>query len=206
MDRQIRRRGISDEAVLEAMGLVARHAFVPEAQASLAYADCALPIGHGATISQPYIVALMTEALRVRPGVRVLEVGTGSGYQAAVLAACGCAVFSIERVTALHERAALTLAATGFRSVTLKLGDGSRGWPEEAPFERIIVTAAAPAVPPALLEQLAEGGILLAPVGAEGRQTVRRYCKRGGELDVEELEDVRFVPLIEDPEAPPDPT
>ena len=200
VDRQIRRRGISDEAVLRAMNLVPRHAFVPDSQARAAYADCALPIGYGATISQPYVVALMTAALHMTPGIRVLEVGTGSGYQAAVLAACGATVFSIERVLQLHERAARSLDETGFGSVTLRLGDGSRGWPEEAPFDRIMVTAAAPAVPTALREQLADGGILVAPVGDDWLQTVRRYRKRGPEVEVEDIEGVRFVPLIEDPE------
>ena len=180
------------------MSRVPRHAFVPDSQTHAAYADCALPIGYGATISQPYIVALMTEALRTTPGVRVLEIGTGSGYQAAVLAACGARVFSIERVPQLHERAAAALHESGFGAVTLQLGDGSRGWPEEAPFERILVTAAAPAVPTALREQLSDGGILVAPVGDELSQVVRRYHKRGADVDVEDIEGVRFVPLIED--------
>lgn len=200
VDRQIRRRGISDEAVLRAMNLVPRHAFVPDSQARAAYADCALPIGYGATISQPYVVALMTAALRTAPGLRVLEVGTGSGYQAAILAACDATVFSIERVPQLHERAARALTETGFGSVTMRLGDGSRGWPEEAPFDRILVTAAAPDVPTALREQLGDGGILVAPVGDDRSQTVRRYRKRGAEFDVEDLEGVRFVPLIAGPE------
>ena len=199
VDRQIRRRGISDEVVLRAMNLVPRHAFVPDSQARAAYADCALPIGHGATISQPYVVALMTAALRTAPGLRVLEVGTGSGYQAAILAACDATVFSIERVPQLHERAARALTETGFGSVAMRLGDGSRGWPEEAPFDRILVTAAAPDVPTALREQLGDGGILVAPVGDDRSQTVRRYRKRGAEFDVEDLEGVRFVPLIEGP-------
>lgn len=198
--RQIRRRGISDEAVLRAMDLVPRHVFVPHSLEASAYADCALPIGHGATISQPYVVALMTEALRIGPGMRVLEVGTGSGYQAAVLAACGAIVFTIERVPQLHECAGHALReAEVVGEVNLRLGDGSRGWIEEAPFERIVVTAAAPAVPHALREQLAEDGILVAPVGNEWLQTVRRYRKRGEEFDVEDIEAVRFVPLIEDP-------
>jgi len=201
VDRQIRRRGISDEAVLRAMNLVPRHAFVPDSQARAAYADCALPIGYGATISQPYVVALMTAALRTAPGLRVLEVGTGSGYQAAILAACGTTVFSIERVPQLHERASRALAETGFGSVGLRLGDGSRGWPEKAPFDRILVTAAAPAVPTALREQIGDGGILVAPVGDDRSQTVRRYRKRGAEFEVEDLEGVRFVPLIEEPES-----
>jgi protein-L-isoaspartate(D-aspartate) O-methyltransferase len=198
VDRQIRRRGISDERVLRAMSVVPRHAFVPDSQASAAYADCALPIGHGATISQPYVVALMTEALQPGPGLRVLEVGTGSGYQAAVLSACGSDVFSIERIPELHARAAGALREAGFERVELRLGDGSRGWPEEAPFDRIMVTAAAPEVPHALFEQLADGGILVAPVGDEWLQTVRRYRKRGTELEAKDMEGVRFVPLIED--------
>ena len=202
VDRQIRRRGVSDERVLQAMSLVPRHAFVPDSQTSAAYADCALPIGFDATISQPYIVALMTEALQAGPEVRVLEVGTGSGYQAAVLAACGSDVFSIERVPELSARAGRALRETGFERVTLRLGDGSRGWPEEAPFDRILVTAAAPAVPAALSEQLADGGILVAPVGDDRLQTVRRYRKRGPELEVEDMECVRFVPLIEDRDDP----
>ena len=201
VERQIRRRGISDEAVLRAMNLVPRHAFVPDSQSRAAYADCALPIGHGATISQPYVVALMTAALGTTQGIRILEVGTGSGYQAAILAACGTTVFSIERVPQLHERAARALAETGFGSVTLRLGDGSRGWPEEAPFDRIIVTAAAPAVPAALRDQLGDPGVLIAPVGDDRSQIVRRYRKRGGEFDVEDIEGVRFVPLIEDSEG-----
>lgn len=201
VDRQIRRRGISDEVVLRAMSLVPRHAFVPDSQARAAYADCALPIGYGATISQPYVVALMTAALLPTPGIRVLEVGTGSGYQAAILAACGMTVFSIERVPQLHERAAGALAETGFGSVTLRLGDGSRGWQEEAPFDRIIVTAAAPAVPAALRDQLGEQGVLVAPVGDDRSQIVRRYRKQGSEFDVEDIEAVRFVPLIEGPES-----
>jgi protein-L-isoaspartate(D-aspartate) O-methyltransferase len=126
VDRQIRRRGVSDERVLQAMSLVPRHEFVPDSQTSAAYADCALPIGFGATISQPYIVGLMTEALRAEAGCRILEVGTGSGYQAAVLAACGSDVFSIERVPELHARAGRALRETGFGRVTLRLGDGSR--------------------------------------------------------------------------------
>jgi protein-L-isoaspartate(D-aspartate) O-methyltransferase len=204
VDRQIRRRGISDEAVLRAMDLVPRHAFVPDAQTHAAYVDCALPIGYAATISQPYIVAMMTEALCVSPGIRVLEVGTGSGYQAAVLAACGALVFSVERVPELHERAARTLQETGFGAVALRLGDGSRGWPEEAPFDRILVTAAAPAVPIGLREQLGDEGILLAPIGDEHLQTVRCYRKRGAEVVVEDIAGVRFVPLIEDRKEKPD--
>lgn len=202
VEQQIRRRGVADESVLEAMRRVPRHEFVPSLHAGAAYSDCALPIGHGATISQPYIVARMTEALELRPGMRVLEVGTGSGYQAAVLAACGCRVFSVERVRALHEKAASRLESLGVPDVALRLGDGSRGWPEEAPFERIVVTAAAAAVPTPLWDQLAEGGLLVAPVGDEFVQTIRRYRKREGDVAIEDIEGARFVPLIEDPEPP----
>jgi protein-L-isoaspartate(D-aspartate) O-methyltransferase len=201
VNRQIRRRGISNDTVLHAMRLVPRHAFIPDSQSDAAYADCALPIGFGATISQPYVVAMMTEVLCLEGGMRVLEIGTGSGYQAAVLAACGGVVFSVERIPELHERARRTLDETGFGTVALRLGDGSRGWPEEAPFQRIIVTAAAPDVPEALREQLGDGGVLVAPVGDDRLQTVRRYRKRGAGFDSEPIEGVRFVPLIEDPET-----
>lgn len=201
VDRQIRRRGISNDTVLHAMRLVPRHAFIPDSQSDAAYADCALPIGFGATISQPYVVAMMTEVLCLEGGMRVLEIGTGSGYQAAVLAACGGIVFSVERIPELHERARRTLDETGFGAVALRLGDGSRGWPEEAPFQRIIVTAAAPDVPKALREQLGDGGVLVAPVGDDRLQTVRRYRKRGAGFDSEPIEGVRFVPLIEDPQT-----
>jgi protein-L-isoaspartate(D-aspartate) O-methyltransferase len=143
----------------------------------------------------------MTAALQIdRPGMRVLEIGTGSGYQAAVLAACGCAVYSIERVPTLHTRAAETLNALGYgERVHLRLGDGSRGWPEEAPFDRVIVTAAAGAVPPALLDQTAADGQLIAPVGSERAQVIRRYRRRAGEWVTTDIEGAMFVPLIEDP-------
>jgi protein-L-isoaspartate(D-aspartate) O-methyltransferase len=200
VDRQIRRRGVSDERVLDAMGRVPRHAFIPAPDTAAAYSDCALPIGHGATISQPYIVAVMTEALQVGPGTRILEIGTGSGYQAAVLATCGCTVFTMERVVALYERACETLRSAGFAGVNVRLGDGTRGWPEEAPFDRILITAAAPEVPRPLLDQLSDGGLLVAPVGDDWLQVIRRYRKEGESVRSEDLEGVRFVPLIEDSE------
>ncbi len=198
---QIRRRGILDPRVLEAMLAVPRHEFVPESIRRSAYGDCALPIGHGATISQPYIVALMTASLQIdRQGLRVLEVGTGSGYQAAVLAECGCEVYSIERVPALHTRASEVLQVQGYGDrIHLRLGDGSRGWPEQAPFDRVIVTAAAGAVPPALLDQTADGGQLIAPVGSTRGQVIRRYRRLNDDWKTTDIEGAVFVPLIEDP-------
>ena len=201
VETQIQQRGILDPHVLDAMLTVPRHEFVPDSIRRAAYADRALPIGHGATISQPYIVALMTAALQIdRQGLRVLEIGTGSGYQAAVLAECGCEVYSIERVPALHSRASEVLQAQGYGDrIRLRLGDGSRGWPEEAPFDRVIVTAAAGAVPPALLEQTKADGQLIAPVGSDRAQVIRRYRRRAGEWTTTDLEGALFVPLIEDP-------
>lgn len=201
VERQIRRRGITDERVLAALREVPRHLFVPAAQAAHAYSDRAVPIGHGATISQPYIVALMTELAEPAPGIRTLEVGTGSGYQAAVLAASGCEVYSIERVPELLEAARVSLLMSGWlEHVHLRVGDGSRGWPEEAPFDRILITAAAPEVPPPLFDQLDEGGVLVAPVGTAGVQRILRY-RRGPEgLTREAFEQARFVPLIPESE------
>ena len=198
VETQIRRRGVTDETVLSSVRTVPRHRFVPAAQVRAAYSDRALPIGHGATISQPYIVASMTAALGIdRPELRVLEIGTGSGYQAAVLAECGCHVFSVERVRALHELATRALHQTGYADrVRTRLADGNDGWPEEAPFDRILLTAAAPEVPPTLADQLVEGGVLVAPIGRPNAQAIRRYVKRGAELRCERLEGVRFVPLL----------
>ncbi len=197
---QIEGRGIYDAALLAAFRQVPREAFVTEKYKDFAYDDGPLPILENQTISQPYIVALMTEALRTQPALRVLEVGTGSGYQAAVLASCGCRVYTVERVPELHESAAHVLRDTGFSEVRLRLGDGSLGWPEEAPFDRIIVTAAAAAVPPALRDQLVEEGVLVAPIGDDWLQVVRRYRKQGEEFEAEDLEGARFVPLIQDQE------
>ncbi len=166
VDSQLRARDIRDERVLRAMARVPRHLFVPEARRRAAYEDGALPIGLGQTISQPYIVAYMTEALRLRPTDRVLEIGTGSGYQAAVLAELVDEVFTMEIVEALAERARGTLESLGYRNVRVRCGNGYLGWPERAPFDKIIVTAAPEQVPPALIAQLAPGGILVAPVGA----------------------------------------
>lgn len=198
VEEQIRARGVDDERVLGAMREVPRHLFVPSDMADQAYADGALPIGRGQTISQPYIVAYMTALLEPEAGRKTLEVGTGSGYQAAVLAACGLDVFSIERMPELHERARESLRRAGYLDrVRLRLGDGSRGWPEEAPFDRMLVTAAAREVPSTLRDQLAAGGVLVAPVGDPWLQTITRFRKTAeGELEREPLEGARFVPLV----------
>ncbi len=191
---QIVRRGVTNPAVLDAVRAVPRHAFVPEAYRSEAYDDHPLPIGEGQTISQPYIVALMTELLDLKPGDRVLEVGTGSGYQAAVLAELVTSVFSIEIVEPLAKESAARLAALGYKNVTVRAGDGYRGWPEEAPFDAIIVTAAPGHVPKPLTEQLKDGGVLVIPVGDE-EQSLLRITRTGNALKRESVIPVRFVPM-----------
>jgi len=197
VERQIRRRGVEDERVLSAMEEVPRHLFVRPGDRSRAYQDSALPIGHDQTISQPYIVARMTELLGPDEGLKALEVGTGSGYQAAVLAACGIEVFSVERIVPLSERAREALLQAGYADrVHLRVGDGSRGWPEEAPFDRIVVTAGAAELPDPLREQLADGGVAVAPVGGRSTQWIRRYRRQGDRWEEEEFEAARFVPLI----------
>lgn len=198
--RQLQRRDITDPRVLIAMGTVPRHRFVPEALASQAYGDYPLPIGEGQTISQPYIVALMTQWAEVRPGDRVLEVGTGSGYQAAVLAELTDQVWSIELLPELARQAAARLQELGYGRVRVRSGDGYRGWPEAAPFDAILVTAAAPQVPPALTDQLKEGGRLVIPLGPPGgAQTLSRYRRVKGKLVEEASLAVRFVPLLRPP-------
>ena len=202
VDEQIRRRGVEDELVLEAMRRVPRHLFVPGDLREQAYADRALPIGQGQTISQPYIVARMTALLEPAGGHRVLEVGTGSGYQAAVLAACEMEVFSIERIPSLLDRARNALEESGLaRRVHLRAGDGSKGWPEEAPFDRILVTAAAGILPAPLQDQLAAGGVAVAPVGGRLTQTLRRYRRREDGWETEDFDAARFVPLVSDVEG-----
>jgi protein-L-isoaspartate(D-aspartate) O-methyltransferase len=199
--RQLQRRDITDPRVLVAMGKVLRHRFVPAALASRAYGDYPLPIGEGQTISQPYIVALMTQWAEVAPGDQVLEVGTGSGYQAAVLAELAGQVYSIEIRPDLAAQAAARLKGLGYDRVQVKSGDGYQGWPEAAPFDAILVTAAAPRVPPALTAQLKEGGRLVIPLGpAGGAQTLVRYRKVQGKLVEEASLGVRFVPLVRPPE------
>lgn len=196
VDETIEARGIRDPRVLEAMRSVPREEFVPAARRAEAYADRPLPIGEGQTISQPYIVALMTELAAVAPGAKVLEVGTGSGYQAAVLAACGATVYSIEIVDALAQRAKRDLARLGYTTVHVRSGDGYQGWPEHAPFDAIVVTAAAPRVPPALLEQLRVGGRLVIPVDAEdGEQSLQVHTRTQDGFTVHDVVPVRFVPM-----------
>jgi protein-L-isoaspartate(D-aspartate) O-methyltransferase len=193
----IERRGIRSVQVLRAMGAVPRHLFVPEGIHSQAYLDTPLPIGRGQTISQPYVVALMTEALQLDVDDRVLEIGTGSGYQAAVLAEIAGEVYSMEIIPELAERAARTLKATGYESVRVREGDGYYGWSEEAPFDAVIITAAANHVPPALLDQLAEGGRLILPLGGTTFvQTLTLLTKREGKVEIDQLGGVRFVPMV----------
>ena len=198
VDYQLRARGIGSPLVLEAMGRVPRERFIPERMKDCAYDDGPLPIGAGQTISQPYIVALMTEALDLEGGERVLDIGTGSGYAAAVLGCIASEVFSIERVRELADRAARTLAAEGFDNVRVRCGDGTMGWPEHQPFDGIIVAAGAPAVPESLKHQLAVGGHLVIPVGSEHSvQSLERITRLGeNEFRTEDLGAVRFVPLI----------
>jgi protein-L-isoaspartate(D-aspartate) O-methyltransferase len=199
--QQLQRRDITDPRVLIAMGTVPRHRFVPAALASRAYGDYPLPIGEDQTISQPYIVALMTQWAEVQPGDKVLEVGTGSGYQAAVLAELTDQVWSIEIRPELARQAMARLQELGYGRVRVQSGDGYRGWPEAAPFDAILVTAAAPRVPPALTAQLKEGGRLVIPLGsAGGAQTLMRYRKVQGKLVEEASLAVRFVPLVRPPE------
>jgi protein-L-isoaspartate(D-aspartate) O-methyltransferase len=194
----LRRRGIRDTRVLRALEQVPRERFVDEGQMALAFADQALPIQCGQTISQPYMVAAMTEALDVKPEHKVLEIGTGSGYQAAILAHLAKSVVSIERYRTLADEARARLAELGLTNVTVLIGDGTEGARDYGPFERVIVTAAAPEIPRPLIEQLAPGGILLAPVGPrDGVQMLTRLEKgASGKLTADELMAVRFVPLV----------
>ena len=194
----IRRYGVRSRTALDAMRLVPRHEFVPPEYQNRAYGDHPLPIGLGQTISQPYIVAYMTEMVDTRPGMTVLEVGTGSGYQAAVLAAAGCEVFTIEIFAALHRSARQRLARLGFHRVTTRHGDGHAGWAEEAPFDAIIVTAAAGFIPPALIDQLKHGGRMIIPVGnAYGVQNLILVTKdNDGTVRTKSLLPVRFVPML----------
>jgi len=214
-DEQLKSRNIKSEAVLDAMRKVPRHLFVPENQRSASYEDFPLPIGFGQTISQPYIVAYMTEQLEIaadnpgfeegsKPkqgfpeGMKILEIGTGSGYQAAILAYLGCEVYSVELVEELAERAGKILSELKFNNVKVRHGNGYKGWPEEAPFDAIIVTAAPEKIPEKLIEQLKEGGKLILPIGPEGMvQYLKLITKNNGKIAEKELLLVRFVPMVE---------
>ena len=198
VDDQLRARGIRDPRVLDAMTRVPRHAFVPAAGRDEAYGDHPLPIGHGQTISQPYIVAFMSEALRLEPGHRVLEIGTGSGYQAAVLGELAGEVYTIEIIPELAERARKTLGENGSANVTVRTGNGYLGWPEHAPYDRIMVTAAPDDVPPALVEQLKVGGLMAIPVGV-GVQELRILRRTSAGLETIDTLPVRFVPMTGKP-------
>ena len=194
---QIEARGVSDPEVLRAMRKVPRHLFVEEALIPQAYEDHPLPLGHGQTISQPYVVAWMTELLEVSRGQRVLEIGTGSGYQAAVLAELGAYVFTVERVRPLYEAARRLLESLRYLKVRFKLDDGTLGWPDEAPFDRIVVTAGGPRIPEPLLAQLADPGRMVIPVGASRRsQELHVVRKENGRILARKLGDVMFVDLV----------
>lgn len=201
IERQLRGRGIRDPRVLQAMRSVPREKFVPKELRNSAYDDRPLPIGYEQTISQPYIVAFMTEQLQPTKTQRVLEIGTGSGYQAAVLSGLVADVYTIEIVRPLAERAAAVLGELGYKNVHVKAGDGYKGWPEHAPFDSIIVTAAPDHVPAPLVEQLKEGGRMVIPVGKSGAQELYLLEKRDGQVTQTAVIPVRFVPLTREPEA-----
>jgi protein-L-isoaspartate(D-aspartate) O-methyltransferase len=194
---QIRARGVVDRRVLEAMEKVPREIFVPEEARAEAFEDRPVPIGHGVTISQPYIVGYMTEALKVEASHRVLEIGTGCGYQTAVLAELAARVYSIEVIPELAARARATLEGLGYTNVAIRTGDGHHGWPDEAPFDRILGAAAATEVPSDLVDQLAEGGIMVLPIERPlGWQELQVLRKRDGRMSTESTLPVRFVPMI----------
>ena len=200
---QIASRGIQDPGVLEALGKVLRHEFVLPPEKLLAYEDSPLPIGHGQTISQPYIVALMTELLQPQPEDRVYEVGTGSGYQAAVLAELVKEVYTVEIVEPLYREAKERLARLRYQNVHVRLGDGTKGWPEKSPFDKMIVTAAGIKIPVALIVQLKEGGRIVMPVGQPSEQILVVGIKENNILKTFESIPVRFVPLVGDPPTNP---
>jgi protein-L-isoaspartate(D-aspartate) O-methyltransferase len=196
VDEQIARRGICDEKVLSAFRKVPRHAFIPEEFHASAYSDHPLPIGEDQTISQPYMVALMTECLKLKGGETVLEIGTGSGYQAAILAEIAGEVFSVERLKALADRASAALARLGYRNFSVKVDDGTLGWAEYSPYDGIIVTAAAPQIPATLARQLKEGGRLVIPVGDRFSQVLTVAKRTGNDLELERVCGCVFVPLV----------
>jgi len=195
--RDIQGRGITDARVIDAFATVPRHCFIPKAAPRDAYGDFPVPIGHRQTVSQPYIVALMVELAAISHGDRVLEIGTGCGYQTAILAHLTPDVCTVEIIPELFERARATLSALGCASVRARLGDGNEGWPDWAPYDAIIVSAAPIAVPPALEDQLKEGGRLVVPIGLEGEaQQLMRFVRQGGRLVGERITPVRFVPMV----------
>jgi protein-L-isoaspartate(D-aspartate) O-methyltransferase len=196
VERQIAARGIQDPRVLDAMRAIPRHIFVPPTYRSVAYGDHPLPIGEGQTISQPYIVAMMTELLEPHAEDRILEIGAGSGYQAAILGKLVRRVVTIERIPEVAEGARRHLEELGIHNVVLIVGDGTLGHPAEAPYDAVIITASTPEVPQPLIEQLAEGGRLVAPVGGREYQELIRIVKRKGRLETESYGGVVFVPLI----------
>jgi protein-L-isoaspartate(D-aspartate) O-methyltransferase len=197
VERQIASRGVKDTRVLAAMARVPRHLFVPEGLRGSAYEDYPLPIGEGQTISQPYIVAFMTEALEIAAQDRVLEIGTGSGYQAAILGEIVKEVYTIEIIESLAARAQETLTRMGYRNIFVKAGNGYLGWPEKAPFDAIIVTCAPDRIPQALIDQLKEGGRMISPVGKAGSvQKLVRVVKKGGRVEQKDVMAVRFVPMV----------
>jgi len=193
---QIAARGVKDPRVLGAMARVPRHRFVPDSIADRAYDDSPLPIGEGQTISQPYMVAWMTELLEIADSDRVLEIGTGSGYQAAILCELAAEVISIEKYPDLAREAQERLHSLGYRNITIHVGDGTLGWPQEAPYNGIIVTAGAPSVPQPLLEQLADGGKLVIPVGPSGMQMLNVIRRKGNDYQAREEGTCVFVPLV----------
>jgi protein-L-isoaspartate(D-aspartate) O-methyltransferase len=198
VSNQLIPRGIKDERVLDAMRTVPRHLFIPSDLRYMAYADAPLPIGNRQTISQPYIVALMTELLELNGMERVLEIGTGSGYQAAILAALTKTVYTVERISELAQHSLKVFQELGIKNIQIFERDGSSGLPEFAPFDAIIVTAAAPKVPSPLQEQLAENGRLVLPVGSRDGQILERWRKKGNKLQSEHIAPVAFVPLVGD--------
>jgi protein-L-isoaspartate(D-aspartate) O-methyltransferase len=195
VEEQLEKRGISDPRVLAAMRTVARDRFIPPELSDHAYDDGPLPIGEAQTISQPYMVALTCEAAQLTGSERVLEIGTGSGYEAAVLSHLAAQVYSIESIPHLYDRARIILQAVGASNVSLRLGDGSFGWPEEAPFDAIVVSAAMPGVPTTLLAQLKPGGRLVAPIGEEELQSLVRIGRRSGRWQEEDFGECRFVKM-----------
>lgn len=195
---QIVARGISDSRVIKAMRKVKRHLFVPESVRRYAYRDGPLSIGEGQTISQPYIVAFMTESLSLKPDMKVLEIGTGSGYQAAVLAEIVDEVYTVEIVETLGKRAKKTLSDQGYDNVHVRIGDGYKGWEEHAPYDAIIVTCAPKRIPDPLKEQLAEGGLMIIPVGGRGIQYLILNRKKNGRIRQQNVLPVRFVPMVDE--------